>query len=178
MSDTYTPYNPKPGDDPVWDDWLAEHTRRLQNAQADAEFGRAKLNDEYQRGIALLDEGLPGQRSQLEAGLIGRGIGRSSEALRRRGDLETQVANQKLDADRARLEGLSGIDQAYQRNSSDWAAERERQITESRTRLKKRGKTAPKTTAPKPTVKKTTGSTTSTYKPVVTPARPTGLERY
>lgn len=137
----YTTYNPKPGEDPEWDAYVATYTNKLRKAQADADFAKSRLKSEYDLALGNLDAAAPQQRDNLESSLLSRGVGRSGEALRRHSDLESGFVQQKDTATRALLEGQATTDQQMQGAEADLAAEREGQIGLSRDRLAKRGLT-------------------------------------
>lgn len=152
MADTPTPtwtaYSPAPGTDAVWDALLASFVAREARAKADVERQRSTLDTEYQAGIASLDYAAPGQRQDLEASLLSRGVGRSGEALRRRADLEAQMLGQRTDAERAYASGQDALESSYQNAITDLALEREKAIADSRLRLLADGKEVPGVTVP------------------------------
>lgn len=177
---TWSAYNPAPGTDPEWDAYMATFTAQATQRNAEAAAARARLATEYESGIAMLDARAPGQRRDLEAGLLSRGIGRSGEAMRRAASLEADLYQQRADADRARLEGYNAIETGLTGSLTDLAAAREGQIAASRLRLLNQGRTVPGSETPgagssagyKPPKKKKTstgGGGTATQPPPSSP---------
>lgn len=144
----YTAYRPKQGLDPIFDAWKAIYAARLANAAGDATFETTQLQDEYTRGIAELDNEIPGARRNLEASLLTRGIGRGGEALRRRAEQEAGFTSRRTGAERARLEGIAALEQRLARQYDDYAAQNEVEIGQSRERLRQRGVEVPDAETP------------------------------
>lgn len=136
----WTVYNPTPGSDPDWDAYMATFTAQVAQRNAEAAMARNRLQTEYDAGVAQLDYQAPGARKDLEASMLSRGVGRSGEAVRRAGELESDIYSQRAAADRARLEGYQTIDQGLTGNLTDLAAQREAAIADSRLRLLTDGK--------------------------------------
>lgn len=132
---TFTAYNPKPGTDPEWDAFMANYINQIAQANADATRSRSRLQNEYDTGIAGLQLAQPGKRKGLEDSLLGRGVGRSGYALTQRAGVESDYLDARNAADRARLEGLAGVDSTLSRGLFDLSADRENQIAQSRLRL-------------------------------------------
>lgn len=159
---TWSAYDPPAGTDPTWDAFVAAYTAKAATANADAERQRTALDTEYNAGVASLDFQAPGQRRDLEASLLQRGVGRSSQAIRRRGELEGEFLSRRNAADTARQEGKDSIDSALLRELTGYAAEREAQIAASRLRLLEKDKAVPSVDVPGgATLPGTGGSTTS-----------------
>lgn len=174
---TWSAYNPAPGTDPEWDAYMATFTAQVAQRNAEARAARQRLATEYEAGIASIDARTPGQRRELEAGLLAKGIGRSGEAMRRAASLEAAVYQQKADADRARLEGYNAIETGLTGSLTDLAADREAQIAASRLRLLDDNREVPETTTPgagtssgyKPPKKKQTPKKSTTPPPAAPP---------
>jgi hypothetical protein len=132
---SWSVYNPPPGTDPVWDAYLAEFTARVANRNAAAELRKRRVQADADAVLASIDFNAPDQRRDLEGSLLARGVGRSGEALRRRADLEADLLAARASADKQRVDALEGIDFDLVAEMVELAAERERQIAESRLRL-------------------------------------------
>lgn len=145
---TWSAYNPAPGTDPVWDAYVAEFTARVANRNAAAELRRRRTQADADATIAAIDFAAPDQRKSLEGSLLARGVGRSGEALRRRADLESDLLGARSAADKSRVDTLEAIDMDLATELTDLAADRERQIAESRLRLLADKETVPDVSTP------------------------------
>lgn len=156
---TWTAYNPAPGTDPVYDAYMATFAAQVATRNAETEMGRSRLQSEYDAGLAKLGDMQVGDRRNLESSLLARGVGRSGEAMRRAGELETDYATRRTDASRALAEGYASLDQGLAGYLAELAAQREGAIAESRMRLLGQDKAVPGSDTP--------GAGTSPgYKPV------------
>jgi hypothetical protein len=132
----------------VYDAYMATFAAQVSGRNAETEMNRTRLQSEYDAGLVKLGDSQVGDRRNLETSLLARGVGRSGEAIRRHGDLETDYATRRTDAARALADGYASLDQGLAGYLAELAAQREGAIAESRLRLLGQGKAVPGSDTP------------------------------
>lgn len=110
-----TPYPYATGKDAEFDAFKAKDTYSRYNAQADADQRRRKAQEDYTAALASLEQQGTYGRRNLDTSMLSRGIFKSGETNRRRGELESTLLQGRAAADTANANTLGQVSADLQR---------------------------------------------------------------
>ena len=110
-----TPYPYAAGKDAEFDAFRAKNDYSRYNAQADADMRRRKAQEDYTAALASLDQQGTYGRRNLDTSLLSRGIFKSGESNRRRGELESTLLQGRAAADTSNANTLGQVSSDLQR---------------------------------------------------------------
>lgn len=119
-----TAYTQPKGKDPEFDAFQAKYDYTRSNLTADADMRRKKADEDYQAALASLEQQGTYSRRNLDTNMMSRGIFRSGETNRRRGELESTLLQGRSAADtsKANMDGQvsSDLQRAMTGLDLDW----------------------------------------------------------
>jgi len=110
-----SPYPYATGKDPEFDAFRAKYDYSKFNAQADADQRRRKAEEDYASALKSLElQGTAG-RTNLDTSMLSRGVYKSGETHRRRGELESTLLQGRAAADTGKANALGQVSADLQR---------------------------------------------------------------
>lgn len=134
-----TPYPYAVGKDPTFDAFRAKYDFTKANNQADADQRRAKAEEDYQAALASLNQQGTYGRRNLDTSMLQRGIFKSGETNRRRGELESTLLQGRSAADTSRVNTLSQTSADLQRAMTSLDLDWQSAVSEALRRMKGSG---------------------------------------
>lgn len=110
-----TAYTQPKGKDPEFDAFQAKYDYTKSNLTADADMRRKKADEDYQAALASLEQQGTYSRRNLDTNMLSRGVFRSGETNRRRGELEASLLQGRSAADTSKANVLGQVSSDLQR---------------------------------------------------------------
>ena len=110
-----SPYPYAVGKDPEFDAFQAKHDYSKFNAQADADQRRRKAQEDYTAALKSLEQQGTYGRRNLDTSMLARGVFKSGETNRRRGELESTLLQGRAAADTGLANTLGEVSADMQR---------------------------------------------------------------